>query len=328
VPLLRADRLYATSKESLDRPEVVRFRRRLARRYRKPTSARVLVLLPCSATKPYALSKTHRILFSALDRVRNRGAVHEVVLTSPLGVVPRELENLYPANSYDLPVTGHWDEDEKRMIQDALVALLERSRYDHVVVHLDEVEMEIAQPALPDFHYTVERDPLSPESLENLAATLNKLADASPRVPWPERALDDMSSLARFQFGEAGHVLVEGAAVKGKAPFLRLLDAESGEQIAMTTQDRGYLSLALEGGRRLIEEGHYRVEIDDFVPRGTIFAVGVKGADAEVAPEDEVVLHHAGQFRGVGRALAPGVEMGAMRKGACVSVRHHVGGKK
>ncbi|HEX2022777.1 MAG TPA: archaeosine synthase subunit alpha, partial [Candidatus Thermoplasmatota archaeon] len=321
VPLLRDGRLYATSESSLDRPEIVRFRRRLARRYRKPTAARVLVLLPCSATKPYALSKTHRILFSALDRVRNRGTVHEVVLTSPLGVVPRELENLYPANAYDLPVTGHWSEDEKTMVRDALTALLERSRYDHVVVHLDETEMEIAAPALADFHHTVEKDPLSPESLENLANTLNKIADALPRVGWKQRALDDLSSLARFQFGEAGHVLVEGAEVKGKAPFYRLLDADTGEQIAMTTQDRGYLSLAPEGGRRLLEEGHYRVEIEDFVPRGTVFAVGVKGADAEIAPEDDVVLHHAGEFRGVGRALAAGVEMGAMKKGGCVAMR-------
>lgn len=328
VPLVRKDRLYATSESSLDRPEIVRFRRRLARRYRKPTSARILVLLPCSATKPYAMSKTHRILFSALDRVRNRGAVHEVVLTSPMGVVPRELENLYPANAYDLPVTGHWSEDEKTMIRDALTALLERSRYDHVVVHLDETEMEIASPALPDFHYTVEKDPLARESLDNLANTLNKLADALPKVAWRERALDDMSSLARFQFGEAGHALVEGAEVRGKAPFFRLFDQASGEQIAMTTQDRGYLSLALEGGRRLLDEGHYRVEIENFTPRGTIFAVGVKGADAEVAPDDEVVLHHAGEFRGVGRALVAGSEMGAMRKGGCVAVRHHTGAKK
>lgn len=328
APLLRESRLYATSKESLERPEIVRFRRRLARRYRKPTSARILVLLPCSATKPYALSKTHRILFSALDRVRNRGAVHEVVLTSPLGVVPRELENVYPAAQYDLPVTGHWDEDERAMIRETLTALLERSRYDAIVVHLDEVEMEIAAPVLGDFHYTVEKDPLSQESLENLAGTLNKLADAVPRVGWKQRTLDDLSSLARFQFGEAGHVLVEGADIRGRVPFLKLFDADTNEQLAMTTEGRGYLSLALEGGRRLMESGHYRVEIENFRPSGTIFAVGVLHGDAEIAPEDEVVLHHKGEFRGVGRAMAPGVEMGRMKKGPCVNVRHKVDAKK
>ncbi|HUR67921.1 MAG TPA: archaeosine synthase subunit alpha [Candidatus Thermoplasmatota archaeon] len=322
APLLREGRVYATSKESLDRPEMVRFRRRLARRYRKPTSARILVLLPCSSKKPYALSKTHRILFSALDRVRNRAAVHEVVLTSPLGVVPRELETVYPAAQYDLPVTGHWDEDEKLMIRDAVTALVERSRYDAIVVHLDEVEMEIVAPVLGDFHYTSEGDPLAPHSLENLASTLNKLADAAPRVAWGQRVIDDMSSLARFQFGEAGQALLEGAVVRGKMPFMKVLDADTNEQLAMTTEGRGYLSLAIEGGRRMMDAGMYRVEIDDFRPKGTIFAVGVRSADAEIAPEDEVLVHHDGEFRGVGRALVSGLEMGRMTKGACVSMRH------
>ena len=328
VPLLRSGPVYATSKESLDRPEMVRYRRRLSRRYRKPTSARILVLLPCSSKKPYALSKTHRILFQALDRVRNRGAVHEVIVTSPLGVVPRELETVYPAAHYDLPVTGHWDEDEKAMIRDAVTALLERSRYDSIVVHLDEVEMEIVAPVLGDFHYTAEGDPLKPESIENLANTLNKLADAAPRVAMRQRVLDDMSSLARFQFGEAGQSLTEGADVRGKIPFLKIIDHDTGEQLAMTTEGRGYLSLAVEGGRRMMDAGMYRVEIDDFRPKGTIFAVGIRGADAEIAPEDEVILHHNGEFRGVGRALVSGAEMAAMKKGACVTVRHKAGEAK
>ena len=322
APLLRPAPLFTTSKESLERPEVARFRRRLDVRYRKPTSARVLVLLPCSATKPYSDSKTHRILATAMERVRNVHAVHEVILTSPLGVVPRELERVFPAAHYDLPVTGHWDEDEKQMIREALTALLARSRYDAIVVHLDEVEMEIAAPVLGDFHYTADGDPLKRESLDNLQQTLNKLADAVPRVGWRQRALDDMSSLARFQFGEPGHALVEGAEVRGKMPFLRLFDIESGAQLAMMVPDRGYLSLAPEGGKRLLEAGGPKVEIDDFRPKGTVFAVGVRGADPGISPEDEVVLVHNGEFRGVGRALAPGVEMGRMKRGPCVAVRH------
>ena len=326
APLLRPGPLFTTSKESLERPEVARFRRRLDTRYRKPTSARVLALLPCSATKPYSDSKTHRILATAMERVRNVHAVHEVVLTSPLGIVPRELERTYPAAQYDLPVTGHWDEDEKQMIREALTALLARSRYDAIVVHLDEVEMEIAAPVLGDFHYTADGDPLKRESLESLAQTLNKLADAVPRVGWKQRALDDVSSLARFQFGEPGHALVEGAEVKGKHPFLKLFDVATGAQLAMFVPDRGYLSLAPEGGKRLLEAGGPKVEIDDFRPKGTVFAVGVRGADPHVAPEDEVVLVHKGEFRGVGRALAPGADMGRMKRGPCVAVRHKTEG--
>lgn len=323
TPLLRAGPLYTTSKESLERPEVERFRRRIISRYRKPDSARILVILPCSAVKPYSDSKTHRILESALMRVRNRHAVHEVILTSPLGVVPRELERVYPAAQYDLPVTGHWDEDEKLMIREVATALVERSRYDAIVLHVDEVEMEIVAPVLGEIYYTVEKDPLSRASLDNLLNTVNKLADAMPRVPWRERGVDDLAALARFQFGEAaGQALTEGAEVKGREPFLRLMDQATGAQLAMTTIGRGYLSLAPEGGKRIMETKKFLVEIDDFRPKGTVFAVGVRGADAEIVPEDEVVLHHNGEFRGVGRALAPGVEMGKWKRGPCVAVRH------
>ena len=39
-----------------------------------------------------------------------RSSLHELIVTSPVGLVPRELENSYPASSYDIPVIGIWYE--------------------------------------------------------------------------------------------------------------------------------------------------------------------------------------------------------------------------
>ena len=36
------------------------------------------------------------------------------MVTSPLGLVPRSLEDFWPAAHYDIPVTGDWDSDEIR----------------------------------------------------------------------------------------------------------------------------------------------------------------------------------------------------------------------
>ena len=47
----------------------------------------------------------------------NPHVIHEVIITSPLGIVPRELEIVYPAASYDIPVTGIWEGYEKKMIK-------------------------------------------------------------------------------------------------------------------------------------------------------------------------------------------------------------------
>src|SRR2546425_1514886 len=52
--------MLAYASESLTRPEIVRFRRRIRERYARPPSSRVLVLLPCSARKPYSTSRSHR----------------------------------------------------------------------------------------------------------------------------------------------------------------------------------------------------------------------------------------------------------------------------
>ncbi|HYS71188.1 MAG TPA: DUF5591 domain-containing protein, partial [Thermoplasmata archaeon] len=91
--------LLAYSRESLTRPEVVRFRRRVRDRYAKPPSARVLLLLPCSARKPYSLSRSHRRFRDAILASKNPSVVHEVIVTSPLGLIPRELERFYPARA-------------------------------------------------------------------------------------------------------------------------------------------------------------------------------------------------------------------------------------
>lgn len=320
VPLLRDGTLYATSKESIQRPEVERYRRRLTERYLKPDPTKVLLVLPCSARKPYSESRTHRTLANAVVGVPNYGAVHEVILTSPVGAVPREIETLYPAAHYDLPVTGHWDEDEKAMIRDAFTNLLARNKYSEIVVHLDEVETEIVAPVLDDFIATGGKDPLSGPALDELRGTLAKATVAHPGVDWRRRELADLTSLARFQFGEAGAHLFAGANVRGKHPFRKVF-SENGEQLAMTTPERGYFSLALEGGRRLLEAGAYRVEIEDFRPKGTIFSVGILAADPEIREGDDVVVHHKGELRGVGRALAPGREMEAMPRGAAVAMR-------
>ncbi len=47
------------------------------------------------------LSQSHKKFQRAIA-----GRAHELIITSPLGLVPRELECIYPAGHYDLPVTG------------------------------------------------------------------------------------------------------------------------------------------------------------------------------------------------------------------------------
>src|SRR5438046_4873668 len=120
----------ASSLDSLHRPDIVRFRLRIRERYRKPPSARVLLPIPFSARKPYSASRSHRRFRDAILATANPSVVHEVIVTSPLGLIPRELERFHPARDYDIPVTGDWSRDEAAIVIEDLSAFLAANRYD------------------------------------------------------------------------------------------------------------------------------------------------------------------------------------------------------
>lgn len=310
--------VLAYSHESLSRPEVVRFRRRVRDRYSKPPSARVLLLLPCSARKPYSSSRSHRRFREAILASSNPSAVHEVIVTSPLGLIPRELERFYPARAYDIPVTGDWSRDEAAMVTADLQAYLAANRYDAVVAHLG-AEAEIVGAAVPEASLTAKGRPTSDESLANLTVALREATGSLPSVSRGRRFAEELANIARFQFGDAGRALVDSAEFRGRFPNVHV--SRDGRQVAMLT-DRGMLSLTLDGGRLLSAGNACCVEIEDFIPKGNVFAVGVTGASPEVRIGDDVVVRHEGNVRAVGTARLNAREMTDLERGEAVHVRH------
>ena len=128
----------SNSKSGLHRPDVERWRRRISHRYAKPEGADILLLLPCSARKPYSDSQSHRQFREAIEASGVSVRVHELIVTSPLGLVPRELECAYPAKEYDVPVTGDWDADERAMLSKALTGYLKNNSYAAIVAHIGD----------------------------------------------------------------------------------------------------------------------------------------------------------------------------------------------
>jgi archaeosine synthase len=312
------EEMLAYAHESLHRPEIVRFRRRVRERYRKPPHARILLLLPCSARKPYSASRSHRRFRQAIMASRNPSAVHEVIVTSPLGLVPRELERFYPARAYDIPVTGDWSRDEAAIVSEDLAAYIEANPYDAIVAHLG-AEAPIVQAALPDAIVSTKDHPSSDDSLAALTRTLDQVAGSAKPVGKGVRFFEEMTNIACFQFGEPGCRLVEEATFRGRFPDVRVI--RNGRQVAMHT-GRGLLSLTLDGGEILSPADAYWVEIEDFRPVGNVFAVGVEDAAREIRPGDEVVVRHKGEVRAVGTARLGWREMKDLERGEAVHVRH------
>lgn len=318
-------RFSCNTTQALRRPDLKRYRERLAA-YRKPEHKRILLLLPCSAKKPYHISKTHRAFASAIHTAQHDTLVHEVIVTSPLGMVPRELDACYPANSYDIPVTGEWKCEERRMIREMVGSLIEQG-YDKVICHLGE-DYELVE-GLADMECTVVGDPTSPKSLENLDKALRAAAKGMEPVDY----LVDRNNLARglleFQFGrEISDLLMdENTYAIGKFPYWKFIredpeDRKRKTQIGMMTPERGLMSLTLDGARILADAGYATVEMTDFELKGNLFAVGVVKADPRIRIGDEAVIVCNGEVRGVGVAMMCGREMTDLKRGIAVKVRH------
>jgi archaeosine synthase len=307
----------ATTRLSLERPDVVRFRSRISSRYRKPATPFLLVLLPCSARKPYSTSRSHSLFRRA---IKDSGAdilVHELVVTSPLGLVPRELELFYPAQHYDIPVTGHWYEDEVQMINRMLKEYIKNNNYRAIINHLGDLG-DMVQGI--DCETTGAGGPTSEEALANLTRVLSEYAGGAENPDWKTRTLEELGSVARFQFGDGAEGFFGGCGVRGRYPSLRIFKGE--EQVASLSSRTGQLIPTLEGARLLAENRLCCVEIYDFKPEGNLFAVGVRDASQEIRVGDEVVITREGEIVATGTARMCAAEMVQSGRGEAVRIRH------
>ena len=322
TPITSKYLLLATTKESFFRPEIKRFQERVAERYRKPECTRILVLLPCSAKKPYSFSKSHRLYKEKLYNSGNPFVVHEVIVTSPLGLVPRELELIYPASAYDIPVTGIWDEDEKKMIRRLLTRYLKVNRYDKIIMHLPNVIVKFIDDLIDDPVTTCVDSPTSRDSLDKLSNVLKKNVGSYEKTKPQVRMREDIESFASYQFGrKIAEKLLKNCKIKGRYPYQKII--HNNKQLGMVTKERGLISLTLEGAKRIVDSEVYWVEIyDDFSLKGSVFAPGVKNADSTIRVGDEVVVLKNKKLCAVGVAQMNGDEMKELSHGEAVKIRH------
>jgi archaeosine synthase len=264
------------------------------------------------------------------------------------------LETTYPAQHYDSVVTGDWSEDEISFVAEVLRRYLDRNDYSRVVAHVPEdgyreiCERVEGDPAVDvEFEYTCVDHPTTDESLGELNAALQ----GEPAYSKREREHNTVRAIADYLLGDgAGDDLFGGLGAAGgdgdgggtyggeadvrttgRYPKLQVWaddpdagrEGEPGEQLATMVPQYGTLSFTLAGARRWVESDAptKRVEIDQFVPRGSVLAPGVVDADDEIRVGDEVVVEGPKAFA-VGRAAMSGPEMADSTRGVAVEVRH------
>jgi archaeosine synthase len=319
IPTYRSSEMLACSAESQNRVEVRRFAERVQSRFNG--AGDILLIIPCSARKPYSTSQSHMALSRALGKYR--AYVRELILTSPMGVVPRELELVYPAAHYDVAVTGVWDLEERHWVSDCLRKYIDKHHFKRIIAHVEGPYVEVCKQTGRDMVFTSKGRITSEESLASLVDTLRATIDElSPRPRGPRETLLDMvRGMADYEFGAGkGELLVpEKGLVKGKFPRYVLFDGN--EQLCSVIPEYGSLSLSLTGAKRMKLDPDYTVEIGEFVPKGSILAPGVTGANIQIRPGDDVLVKGPMAI-GVGKARMSGLEMAESTRGMAVELRH------
>ncbi len=299
----KKSKVYFNTLESFNRPEVKIFFERALKAYKPKT--KTLLILPCSAKKPYLLSKTHKTI-RRVCKIR----VNEIIVSSPL-VVPREFELVYPAINYDTPVTGHWSDEEISFVAERLREFVDKGNFERIIAHVENGYRKVVERALKDYNveYTCNSSITSQDSLKNLKRALE---NRSEKLDLYKEIFEHM---VRYQFDL--EMNLEGK-IRGKYPELELIN--SNERVLRVNKNYGMLDIYRVFAEQLIEAKKYVVKIGDFDPKGTIFAIGIENADERIRPNDLVVFYNDKIF-GVAKAIMAGIEMVEAKKGMALIIK-------
>ena len=304
---------------SLNHPSILDFQNRLSD-YEPPAKDMVLLILPCSARKPYFKSSSHKRFFNALREVDNHLALHVVSVTSPLGLVPRELEFCYPAAHYDIAVTGNWSASEVEMLRAQLAKLNPKQHYAKAIVHAgssSEIMTDLVKELGIDVVDTRAKRPSSFEGLEILQNIARMTLSDIPLLNTKDRAKGEAKGLAQFQYGKNADFLIN-SEISGRMPY----KLRCGDLAAMSPVVGGF-GLTLKGGIDYSSHGGPVIIAEDFKLIGDLFAVGVKSYIGNWKIGDQVVIKQNDDVTGVGIAKMVPEEMVSMNRGIAVEVRHH-----
>ncbi|MBY8999493.1 MAG: DUF5591 domain-containing protein [Candidatus Heimdallarchaeota archaeon] len=341
TPMVSSAPVKCIGEESFTRPLITEFRERIRERYRPDPSSNLVILLPCSARKPYSFSRSHLFYHKAM-RKAGKGvfkSLTELIVTSPLSVVPRELEDIYPAKYYDIPVAGEWSEKEITVTAELLVDVLNHFPKDTVIVNhmhgrgYGDIVERIKEKLPFDIRNTSDDSrPTSDESLKKLADTLYNIQQTrnTEESKGISSKIRKMQAVADFEYGAGtGEILFPlSVRIKGKYPRDQQIFKEK-EHIATFITKSGYLALFPRYANLILDKAHNTLEFGaERVSGSNIYAPGVIKASDQIHPNDEIFIVNDNQVIATATALVSGEDMNKMTSGIVAEVKKKVRTRK
>jgi len=133
-PVSKASGLFFYSGVDLARPEVVRHAERLRERYVAPRDAKVLLLLPQTRMKPFHKSREHARVIKEIERRLGdkMGLIHVCTYAAPFGVVPIEIDEVYPLSQYEVALP--LDDETITYVNEQVKSYIKMRHYQKVVL--------------------------------------------------------------------------------------------------------------------------------------------------------------------------------------------------
>jgi 7-cyano-7-deazaguanine tRNA-ribosyltransferase len=133
-PVVKQSGFFFFDNVGLARPEIAHYRERLSARYRPPEEAKVLVLMPQTKNKPFHRGEEFKDARRIINRLgeENVARVHVCFYAAPFGVVPLELDEVYPLSQHETSMP--LDCEVKDYVATHVANYIKRSNYRTVVL--------------------------------------------------------------------------------------------------------------------------------------------------------------------------------------------------
>jgi 7-cyano-7-deazaguanine tRNA-ribosyltransferase len=133
-PAAKKRGIFFFSHVSLSRPEVSHYKKRLLERYSPPENARVLLLAPQTRKKPFHKAHEFKSVRQVFQRLGEEPAanVHVCFYAAPFGVVPLELDEVYPLSQHDIALP--LDQETVEYVATQASEYITRTHYETVVL--------------------------------------------------------------------------------------------------------------------------------------------------------------------------------------------------
>jgi predicted RNA-binding protein len=120
------------------RPEIVRYQKRLRERYSPPPEAEILILLPRPPTRPFHRAREVKQLRRRLTKEfpENRELFHVCIYAPPFGVVPFELDEIYPLSQHEIAFP--LDHETMSYVAERMMEFISSHSYKEVVLIEDD----------------------------------------------------------------------------------------------------------------------------------------------------------------------------------------------